>query len=137
MKKISYNEVKGGSAMFSINEILEKYILRVSKVREDTYIINPDIYLDGYNESLAFLIQNISDECVRISDCHVVWNYLEMNGIEPLKYKEKIDKILKRTGVCLDENTLYIQQKYTSIDQIHSMINSLLQAIFLIANIDL
>lgn len=123
--------------MFSINEILEKYILRVSKVREDTYIINPDIYLDGYNESLAFLIQNISDECVRISDCHVVWNYLEMNGIEPLKYKEKIDKILKRTGVCLDENTLYIQQKYTSIDQIHSMINSLLQAIFLIANIDL
>lgn len=137
MKKISYNEVKGGSAMFSINEILEKYILRVSKVREDTYIINPDIYLDGYNESLAIVIQNISDECIRISDCHVVWNYLEMNGIEPLKYKEKIDKILKRTGVCLDENTLYIQQKYTSIDQIHSMINSLLQAIFLIANIDL
>lgn len=123
--------------MFSINEILEKYILRVSKVREDTYIINPDIYLDGYNESLAIVIQNISDECIRISDCHVVWNYLEMNGIEPLKYKEKIDKILKRTGVCLDENTLYIQQKYTSIDQIHSMINSLLQAIFLIANIDL
>ena len=137
MKKISYNEIKGGSAMFSINEILEKYILRVSKVREDTYIINPDIYLDGYNESLAFLIQNISDECVRISDCHVVWNYLEMNGIEPLKYKEKIDKILKRTGVCLDENTFYIEQEYTSIDQIHSMINSLLQAIFLIANIDL
>lgn len=123
--------------MFSINEILEKYILRVSKVREDTYIINPDIYLDGYNESLAFLIQNISDECVRISDCHVVWNYLEMNGIEPLRYKEKIDKILKRTGVCLDENTFYIEQEYTSIDQIHSMINSLLQAIFLIANIDL
>lgn len=123
--------------MFSINEILEKYILKVSKVREDTYIINPDIYLDGYNESLAFLIQNISDECVRISDCHVVWNYLEMNGIEPLRYKEKIDKILKRTGVCLDENTFYIEQEYTSIDQIHSMINSLLQAIFLIANIDL
>lgn len=123
--------------MFSINEILEKYILRVSKVREDTYIINPDIYLDGYNESLAFLIQNISDECVRISDCHVVWNYLEINGIDPLRYKEKIDKILKRTGVCLDENTFYIEQEYTSIDQIHSMINSLLQAIFLIANIDL
>lgn len=123
--------------MFSINEILEKYILRVSKVREDTYIINPDIYLDGYNESLAFLIQNISDECVRISDCHVVWDYLEINGIDPLRYKEKIDKILKRTGVCLDENTFYIEQEYTSIDQIHSMINSLLQAIFLIANIDL
>ena len=122
--------------MFSINEILEKYILRVSKVREDTYIINPDIYLDGYNESLAFLIQNISDECVRISDCHVVWDYLEINGIDPLRYKEKIDKILKRTGVCLDENTFYIEQEYTSIDQIHSMINSLLQAIFLIANID-
>ena len=123
--------------MFSIDQILEKYVLRVSKVREDTYIINPDIYLDNYNESLAFLIQNISDECMRISDCHVVWDYLEMNGIEPLKHKEKIDKILERTGVCLDENTLYIQQKYTSIDQIHSMINSLLQAIFLIANIDL
>lgn len=123
--------------MFSINEILEKYILRVSKVREDTYIINPDIYLDGYNESLAFLIQNISDECIRISDCHVVWDYLEINGIDPLRYKEKIDKILKRTGVCLDENTFYIEQEYTSIDQIHSMINSLLQAIFLIANIDL
>lgn len=60
-----------------------------------------------------------------------------MNGIEPLRYKEKIDKILKRTGVCLDENTFYIEQEYTSIDQIHSMINSLLQAIFLIANIDL
>jgi hypothetical protein len=137
MKKISYNEIKGGSAMFSINEILEKYILRVSKVREDTYIINPDIYLDGYNESLAIVIQNISDECIRISDCHVVWNYLEINGIDPLRYKEKIDKILKRTGVCLDENTFYIEQEYTSIDQIHSMINSLLQAIFLIANIDL
>lgn len=123
--------------MFSINEILEKYILRVVKVREDTYIINPDIYLDGYNESLAFLIQNISDECVRISDCHVVWDYLEINGIDPLRYKEKIDKILKRTGVCLDENTFYIEQEYTSIDQIHSMMNSLLQAIFLIANIDL
>lgn len=123
--------------MFSINEILEKYILRVSKVREDTYIINPDIYLDGYNESLAIVIQNISDECIRISDCHVVWNYLEINGIDPLRYKEKIDKILKRTGVCLDENTFYIEQEYTSIDQIHSMINSLLQAIFLIANIDL
>lgn len=123
--------------MFSINEILEKYILRVSKVREDTYIINPDIYLDGYNESLAIVIQNISDECIRISDCHVVWDYLEINGIDPLRYKEKIDKILKRTGVCLDENTFYIEQEYTSIDQIHSMINSLLQAIFLIANIDL
>lgn len=123
--------------MFSIDQILEKYILRMAKVREDTYIINPDIYLDNYNESLAFLIQNISDECMRISDCHVVWDYLEINGIDPLEYKEKIDKILKRTDVCLDENTLYIEQKYTSIDQIHFMMNSLLQAIFLIANIDL
>lgn len=123
--------------MFSINEILEKYILRVVKVREDTYIINPDIYLDGYNESLAFLIQNISDECVRISDCHVVWDYLEINGIVPLEYKAKIDKILKKTGVCLDKNTLYVQKEYTSIEQIHSMMNSLLQAIFLIDNIDL
>lgn len=123
--------------MFSINQILEEYILRISKVREDTYIINPDIYLDNYNESLAILMHNISDECIRFSDCHVVWDYLEINGIDPLKYREKINKILKRTGVCLDENTLYIEQEYTSIDQIHSMMNSLLQAIFLIANIDL
>lgn len=58
--------------MFSIDQILKKYILKVSKVREGTYIINPNIYLDGYNESLAILIQNISDDCIRISDCHVV-----------------------------------------------------------------
>ncbi len=123
--------------MFSIDQILKKYILKVSKVREGTYIINPNIYLDGYNESLAILIQNISDDCIRISDCHVVWDYLEINGIVPLEYKAKIHKILKKTGVCLDENTLYVQQEYTSIEQIHSMMNSLLQAIFLIANIDL
>lgn len=123
--------------MFLIQQILDEYILRVAKVNDSTYIINPNIYLRGYDESLAILIQIINDDCVRITDCHVVWDYLAVMGIDPQDYKDKITRILNQFGVSLDGNTLYILKNYTSIDQIHCAINSLIQTIFLIANIEL
>lgn len=124
--------------MFEINEFLDTY-------RKDThsdlgstgYFAAPPFFFYGHDESIAIRFSEDEEGNIYFSDCHVTLDFLEVEDIDITLYQDKLQKILARYDMVLDGNVFRMKVYNSAPNTIERYLGYFIQALCLIANIDL
>lgn len=124
--------------MLDVNEFLDNY--RKStwvQLRETGCFVAPPFFFCGHDESIAIRFSESEKGYLIFSDCHVTLDYLEIEGIDINLYQDKLEKILKRFHMIQDGNVFRMFLESSDFNYIRRCLGYFVQALCLIANIDL
>lgn len=104
---------------------------------EDYIIFSPYFLFPESHNGIAIMIRE--DELGRpiLSDCHTTLDYLDYMEIDLNLFQEKFEKIKNRYGFLLEERTIKMTVPTDQDDYFIKYLGYLIQAISLIANIDI
>ena len=126
--------------MFDVEELVKKYFeaTRIRKEGEYTFV-TPHFFHIENDESIALRFSETEDGRPVITDCGTTRDYLELMYINPdgNKYKEKLAAIKERFFLEEEDGAFVMTIPTTSHLQVLNYIGYFIQAISIIANIDL
>ena len=124
--------------MINFEKILDQYRsnTRISRGNDCIFITLP-FYHTKSDESIAIKVTETENGLPVFSDCHTTEDYLELRDVELSEYSERLEKIIKRFGLVHDGNVF--RMKVPSNDEIYIelYLGYFIQALSVIANIDL
>ena len=125
--------------MIDIEKLLDRYREDITVRRSENgyVIVAPPFYHLESNDSIALKFSETEDGRPVITDCGTTRDYLELMEIDLKDYREKLDAVKKRFWLE-EENGAFIMTVPTN-DPLYVMnhIGYFIQAISIIANIDL
>lgn len=134
MKKISCE----GIPMIDIAELLDQYRKDIT-VRNNggaVFIALPFYHIDS-DESIALRFSETEDGRPVISDCGTTMDYLELKDIRIKDYREKLDAIKERFFIEENNGAFVMTMPTNSLVYVQNHLGYFIQAISIIANIDL
>lgn len=124
--------------MINIEKFLDEYRdnIIVNYYNDDVFIALPFFHTKS-DESIMIKISENENGLPVFSDCHTTEDYLELRNVELTNYSERLEKIIKRFGLVHDENVF--RMIVPTIDDFYIKIyfGYFIQALSIIANIDL
>lgn len=124
--------------MINIDNILNNYKENIScKEFDGSYIVAIPFFFLNTCESIAIKISFDEKERPIISDCHTTLDYFEELNIDINNYKEKLDKIMYRYSLELEQRTFKMLVPTTQPYYLTKYLGFFIQALSLIANIDI
>ena len=124
--------------MIDIERILDLY-RKDTRVRhdEDCIFITPPFYHSKSDESIAIRVTEAENGLITLSDCHTTEDYLELRDVYLNEYSERLERVIKRFGLIHDGNVFRITVPSREDNYIEFYLGYFIQALSIIANIDL
>lgn len=106
---------------------------------ENRILITTLIFLPGYDESIALSVEkdDTAEDTYTLCDCHSVSDFWEARDIAPFSFTEKIARIMVRYGLFMEENSFCAKMYAEKPENLHSALWRFLQALAVLANVDL
>ena len=103
---------------------------------DDCVIISAPFFYHGHDEGIAIRVTE-NDGMFVLSDCHTVEDYLEAQGIELEEFGKRLEKIIKRYYLIHDGNVFRMIVPNPTEMYFERYFGYFIQALSVIANIDL
>lgn len=124
--------------MIDISEILKNYKDNISyREFNGSYIIAIPFFFPNFSDSIAIKISFDEFERPILNDCHTTLDYLDEMDIDINMYKEKLDKIMFKYNIEIEERTFKLAVPTTQPYYLTKYLGFFIQALSLIANIDI
>ncbi len=124
--------------MIDIAELLDQYRkdITVRNNGDAVFIALPFYHIDS-DESIALRFSETEDGRPVISDCGTTMDYLELKDIRIENYREKLDAIKERFFIEENNGAFVMTMPTNSLVYVQNHLGYFIQAISIIANIDL
>lgn len=124
--------------MIDIEELLDEY-RRSTTVRYGSsgVFVTPPFYHINNDESIALRFSEAEDGRPVISDCGTTMDRLELMDVRLKDHRERLNAIKERFCIEEKDGAFFMKVPTTSLEHVIMHIGYFLQAITLIANIDL
>lgn len=126
--------------MFDVEELVKKFCdsIRIKHSGSGEYtFVTPHFFHIENDESIALRFSQTEDGRPVITDCGTTRDYLELMYINLSDYKEKLDKIKERFFIEEEDGAFKMTIPTDSYLQVLNYVGYFIQAISIIANIDL
>ena len=124
--------------MLDIEELLDNYRADISvRFGKSGVFVAPPFYHVDSNESIALRFSETEDGRPVISDCGTTKDYLELRDIRLADYREKLNAIGERFFIEERDGAFIMEMPTNSPLFVQTHLGYFLQAICVIANIDL
>ena len=124
--------------MIDITEFLDQYRNSVSvRYGNDCVFVAPPFFHIGGDESIALRFSLTKDGRPVITDCGTTKDCLDLMDINLKNYREKLNAIEERFGIKEDNGAFVMEMPTASPDFVQKHLGYFIQAISIIANIDL
>lgn len=124
--------------MIDINEILNNYNENISyKEYNGSYIVAIPFFFLNTSTSIAIKISFDEFERPILSDCHTTFDYLEEIDVDINDYKQQLKKIMDRYDLKIEEREFKLAVPTTQPYYLTKYLGFFIQAISLIANINI
>ena len=104
---------------------------------KDDFIIALPTFHPFTSDCLQIRFITLPDGRVKLTDCGTTLEYLEEVYLTLTPYKEKVNRILERFNCKFEEGVLLCELPTGSASQVRSWVGNFIEAIALIANIDI
>lgn len=124
--------------MIDVKKLIEEYCKNVTVREKENYVlVTPPFFHIENDESIALKFTEAEDGRPVITDCGTTGDYLEGRDINLGKYREKLDAIKER--FFIEERDGAFVMAIPTLDYRHAgvYVGYFIQAISVIANIDL
>lgn len=121
-----------------ITELLDQYrnSITVRYGNDCAFVALPFYHIDG-DESIALRFSQTEDGIPIITDCVTTKDHLELMDIKMENYREKLNAIKERFGIEEKNGTFIVEMPTNRLDFVITNLGYFIQAISIIANIDL
>ncbi len=125
--------------MIDIEEFLDKYRedITVRRSENGCVFLTPPFYHLNSDESIALRFSETEDGRPVITDCGTTKDYLELMDIRLKDYREKLDAIKERFFLEEEDGAFLMTLPTNSLEYVKLHLGYFIQAISIIANIDL
>lgn len=124
--------------MMDITELLDQYRNSINvRYGNGCVFVAPPFFHVGGDESIALRFSQTKDGRPIITDCGTTKDHLELKDINIEKYREKLNAIKKRFGIEENDGVFIMEMPTNSLNFVEISIGYFIQAISIIANIDL
>lgn len=121
-----------------INKVLDNYRNDIRYREFDgKYIVALPIFFPSSHDSIAIRLETDPQGRPSISDCHTTLDYLEEMDVDINAYSSKLEKIMTRYGIVQNDREFTLNVPTDSEDYLTKYLGYFIQAISLIANIDM
>lgn len=124
--------------MIDINDIFKNYKDNISyREFNGSYIIAVPFFFPNSSDSIAIKIS--FDELDRpiLSDCHTTLDYLDETGIDVNAYRQKLEKIMHKYDLDMEDRAFKLAVPTTQPYYLTKYLGFFIQALSLIAGIDI
>ena len=124
--------------MIDVEDLLEEYSksIRVRQSGDFIFVTPPFFHIES-DESIALRFSQTDDGRPIITDCGNTIDYLDLRGISIGGYREKLEAIKKRFFLEEEDGAFKMTLPTDSLNYVKKSLGYFIQAISLIANIDL
>ena len=124
--------------MIDIEKLLDVYRAQTT-VREGNgcIFVNMPFFYPGSDDSIAIKITENEEGLLTLSDCHSTLDHLELKDVELSDYRDRLKRIIKRFGLVQDGNVFRMTIPSLQELYIEIYLGYFVQAMTLIAHIDL
>lgn len=125
--------------MIDIEKLTEEYFKSVTiRHRDGCAFATPPFFHIESDESIALRFSETEDGRPVVTDCGTTRDYLEIMEINIKNYQDKLNAVKERFFIEEDENgAFYTVIPTDSLNRVNVFIGYFIQAISIIANIDL
>lgn len=124
--------------MIDIAELLDNYRKDITiRYGHGGVFVTPPFYHVKSDESIALRFSETEDGRPVITDCGTTKDYLELMDIRLEDYREKLDAIKKRFFIEEENGAFVMEMPTNSLEFVKIHLGYFIQAISIIANIDL
>ena len=125
--------------MIDIEKLTEEYFKSVTiRHRDGCVFATPPFFHIESDESIALRFSETEDGRPIVTDCGTTRDYLEITDINLKNYQDKLNAIKERFFIEEDENgAFYTVIPTASLNRVKVFLGYFIQAISIIANIDL
>lgn len=124
--------------MLDINEILKNYNDNIScRTFDDFHIVAIPFFFPNSSSSIAVKISFDELERPILSDCHTTLDYLDEMDIDIDEYKQRLDKILYRYDLKIEDREFKLSVPTTQPYYLTKYLGFFIQALSLVANINI
>lgn len=111
----------------------------MTKITEhkDSFIIALPAFHPFTSDCLQIHFITLPDGRIKLTDCGTTLEYLEEVYLTLTPYKEKVDCILERFRCKLEDGVLICELPTGSASQVRSWVGNFIEAIALLANVDI
>ncbi|MDE6661410.1 MAG: DUF1828 domain-containing protein [Anaeroplasmataceae bacterium] len=119
-------------------EFLEAYknMMKITEHKDDFIIALPTFH-PFTSDCLQIRFITLPDGRVKLTDCGTTLEYLEEVYLTLTPYKEKVNRILERFNCKIEDRLLVCELPTGSGSQVRSWVGNFIEAIALLANIDI
>ena len=124
--------------MMNIERLIKEYLksIRVKQSGEFVFVTPPFYHVES-DESIALRFSETEDGRPVITDCGTTEDYLELREINLANYRDKLNAIKKRFFIEEENGAFIMTMPTASINAVKTHLGYFIQAISIIANIDL
>ena len=124
--------------MIDIEELIEEYSksIRIRQSGDFIFVTPPFFHLES-DESIALRFSQTEDGRPVITDCGTTKDYLDSRDIDINKYREKLNAVKERFFIAEENGAFVMTMPTDSLNSVKRHLGFFLQAISIIANIDL
>ena len=124
--------------MIDIEKFLDKYRQDTTvRCGNDCIFIALPFFYPKTDDSISIKITENEEGLIVLSDCHSTEDYLELRDVKLSDYSERLQKIIKQYGLIHDGNVFRMIVPSLQDLYIQIYLGFFIQAMSLIANIDL
>lgn len=124
--------------MIDVEKLLDEYRedITIRYQNDNVFIALPFYHLNS-DESIALRLYETEDGRPIITDCGTTRDYTDLMDIRLKDYREKLDKIKKRFFLEEENGAFVMTMPTNSLVSVQNHLGYFIQAISIIANIDL
>lgn len=124
--------------MFEVKQLIEQYRKDVTiKEKEKYTLVTPPFFHIENDESIALKFSQAEDGSPVISDCGTTMDCLEIKGVDINKYRERLNAVKARFFIEEEDGVFRMAIPTNDLQHAEVYVGYFIQAISIIANIDL
>ena len=124
--------------MIDVKKMLDLYRKNTTvQYGNDCIFIALPFFHTKSDESILIKVCENEDGLPVFSDCHTTVDYLEERDVSLADYAERLEKAIRRFGLIQDENVFRMTVPSTDDTYVELYLGYFIQALSVIANIDL
>ena len=124
--------------MIDVERLLDLYRKNTTVNCGDGCIfITPPFFHTKSDDSITIKVSESDGGLPVFSDCHTTIDYLEERDIYISDHDKRLQKIIRRFGLTMDKNVFRLQVPSTDDTYVELYLGYFIQALSVIANIDL
>ena len=121
-----------------IEQFTDEYFksIKIMQSGENAFVSPPFFHVES-DESIALKFSRTEDGRPRISDCGTTKDYLDLMDIDLNTNREKLNVVKERFNIVEDNGAFVMTMPTDSLNSVKRHLGYFIQAISIIANIDL